>query len=69
MDFFSLLNHDVAGKGNSLPDDLKLVKEKDYTDLTDDEIKELDDLADLLSTDPSIIDLITFYVLKNNHPI
>ncbi len=35
---------------------------KKYSELTPDEIQELDELADLLSQTPSIKDLVNFYI-------
>ncbi len=59
-DFFSLLNHDVAGQGESARS-LSFIKERSYDDLSQSELKDLDRLAELLSGNPGVDDLLTFY--------
>ena len=61
MDFFNLLNHDVAGEDPPTPDENAVIKEKKYEDLTPQELDELDALADLIASDPGKIELVTFY--------
>jgi hypothetical protein len=61
MDFFNLLNHDVAGEDLPTPDEKAFIKEREYEELTPLELQELDALADLLGSDPSKIELVTFY--------
>jgi hypothetical protein len=61
MDFFNLLNHDVAGEDQPTPDEKAFIKEKKYEELTGEELDELDALADLLASDPGKIKLVTFY--------
>jgi len=70
-DFYSLLNHDIAGYDNSqwpeegeLTDERRtyaFVKERQWEDLSPSELHELDALAELLATDPSIDELVSFY--------
>jgi len=61
MDFFNLLNHDVAGEDQPTPDEKAFIKEKKYEELTPEELAELDALADLLAGDPNKIALVIFY--------
>lgn len=65
-DFFSLLNHDIAGEG-SLKDDLRFIKEVKFEEISNDELKELDFIADLLSSNPSKEQLVACY--KNSNTI
>ncbi|MDH3215508.1 MAG: hypothetical protein OEN01_04345 [Candidatus Krumholzibacteria bacterium] len=70
-DFYSLLNHDIAGydKTKWSPQDsisaehrvYRFVKERTFEKLTAQEIDELDSLAELLSHDPTIDQLVDFY--------
>jgi hypothetical protein len=71
-DFYSLLNHDIAGHDQTLwPADgqaatpertvFGFVKEKAYDDVSPEEIEELDALAELLASAPSVDDLLAFY--------
>jgi len=70
-DFYSLLNHDIAGYDKTLWGDADsasaerktygFVKEKKYDELVARELEELDALAELMATDPSIKDLVAFY--------
>lgn len=66
MDFYSLLNHDGPGlfdsNGKYLDDnDERRFLKKAYDDLTIEEITELDNLAFLLSNNPTVDQLINFY--------
>jgi len=69
MDFYSLLNHDVPGvfddagrdiSNNKNNDEIKFLRKK-YEDLSETELKELDDLASLFGQDPGVEELLTFY--------
>jgi hypothetical protein len=70
-DFYSLLNHDIAGYDKSAwPDDdsttaerdaYAFVKEKKFEDVSPEELAELDALARLLSKDPAVDELVEFY--------
>lgn len=70
-DFYSLLNHDIAGYDQDQwsDDDSKteegrvyaFVKERSYEELTTDELRELDELAALLAEEPTVEALVAFY--------
>lgn len=60
-DFYNLLNHDISCYSNIDSASKDFVKKKKYEELSDLEVSELDDLASVLATDPSISELITFY--------
>lgn len=69
MDFYSLLNHDVPGifddngqdiSGNENNNEIRFLRKK-YDELSEVEIKELDDLAILLGKKPGVAELIGFY--------
>lgn len=69
LDFYSLLNHDIPGvfddRGHSLAaGEMNLVLNfirKPYADLSPEEINELDALAELLSRQASVDELLAFY--------
>ena len=61
QDFFSLLNHDVAGWEGPQTNFSKFIKLKSYEDLSTQELKELDKLANLISADPEVDELAAFY--------
>ena len=61
MDFFSLLNHEVAGRNTNFPSDTYFIKERQYSDLTSLELDELDQIADLLSKNPEPLELIELF--------
>lgn len=67
MDFYCLLNHEGTaifednGVQTDRNDERREFMEKDYDSLTDLEIIELDKLAELLGTHPSVDELIVFY--------
>jgi hypothetical protein len=61
-DFYSLLNHDVAGLDESSPDAWEFIKGKTFTQLTEEELGELDALAEVLSKEPTFEELIEFYL-------
>jgi hypothetical protein len=69
MDFYSLLNHDVpgvfddTGKDISSSEDNEEIRflRKKYEALSQEEIKELNELANLLRQEPSIEELLDFY--------
>lgn len=60
-DFYNLLNHDLAGFDQTTQDAYKFVKEKTFEELTNQELEELDKLADLLSREPTKDELVEFY--------
>lgn len=60
-DFASLLNHDLAGCDAASEEARKFVEERAYSDLSNRELHELDRLAELLSSDPGVEELVTFY--------
>jgi hypothetical protein len=70
-DFYSLLNHDIAGHDKSAwtekdgttaeRDVYAFVKETEFEDVAAEELAELDSLAQLLSQDPDIDTLVAFY--------
>lgn len=70
-DFYSLLNHDIAGMDKSdgsaadstspEQEDYSFVKEKSFDDLQESDLVELDSLATLLSGEFTIQDLVSFY--------
>jgi hypothetical protein len=60
-DFFSLLNHDVAGQDEPTPGATAFISRRKYEELSANELNELDQLADLLSTNPSVDTLRDFY--------
>ena len=67
LDFFSLLNHEVAGKYTTHSEDAEFIKGKKYDELNSNELEELDQLANLLSTQPDPKTLIEFY--KNSETL
>jgi hypothetical protein len=60
-DFASLLNHDLAGCDAPSAEARKFLEERAYSDLSNRELDELDRLAELLSADPGVEELVTFY--------
>lgn len=62
-DFFSLLNHDIAGMDSPSSNSRELIY-KPFGELSRKELKELDLLANLLSKNPSRDELVEFY--QNN---
>ena len=60
-DFFSLLNHDVAGVDEPESADYAFLKRRSFDDLGDHELEALDALATLLSREPSAEELLEFY--------
>jgi hypothetical protein len=60
-DYFSLLNHDLAGYDEPTQEALHFVKERMYDELSLLELEELDRLAALLSTGPTVEELVSFY--------
>jgi len=60
-DFFSLLNHDLAGYSTPKRSSYQFIKLKKYEETAEEEIKELDKLADLLAREPTIEELVDFY--------
>jgi hypothetical protein len=61
LDFFCLLNHDMAGFDDQSGDVMEFIKRKAYTDTSPEELEELDMLADLLALNPTKDELVTFY--------
>jgi hypothetical protein len=66
LDFYCLLNHDMAGFKNQTGPIADFVKRKRFENLSLEELSELDTLADLLSKEPSVNDLVTFYHSSNS---
>jgi hypothetical protein len=60
-DFFSLLNHDVAGQSESNPDASEFIQGRKFAEVSGGGLTELDRLADLLASAPEVDDLIAFY--------
>jgi hypothetical protein len=61
LDFYCLLNHDMAGFDDQSGDVMKFIKRKRYEDASTDELKELDALAELLAQCPTTDELVEFY--------
>jgi hypothetical protein len=61
LDYYCLLNHEMAGFDNQTGVTSDFVKRKRFDNASTEELGELDALADLLSKKPSIIDLVSFY--------
>jgi len=61
LDFYCLLNHDMAGFENQAGPISDFVKRKRFETVSKEELGELDALADLISREPSIKDLLEFY--------
>ncbi len=61
LDFFCLLNHDMAGFDDQSGEVMEFIKGKAYTDTSPEELEELDRLAHLLSQNPTKDELVTFY--------
>jgi hypothetical protein len=61
LDFFCLLNHDMAGFDDQSGEVMDFIKRKTYEDTTPEELEELDMLASLLSQNPTKDELMTFY--------
>jgi hypothetical protein len=60
-DFASLLNHDVPDDGDRTADTRRFVEERKLSDLSARELEQLDQLAELLSNNPGVEDLVAFY--------
>lgn len=60
-DYFSLLNHDIAGYDETTEDTLDFVKKRKYEEISAQETQDLDALAKLLSQDPNVDELTKFY--------
>lgn len=60
-DFFSLLNHDLAGIAETDADAQAFIKHRTFEETSVAELAALDDLAALLSTDPSTDELVELY--------
>jgi hypothetical protein len=70
-DFFSLLNHDIAGNDTASwqgedpnPSERRayaFVKERNFEELSDEELRELDRLAELLAAEPTRQELVALY--------
>jgi len=70
FDFYSLLNHDISGymkvPGNENDSGeeeaaFEFIKGRSFEDLSEEELKELDMLAELLSQNPPVDELVAFY--------
>jgi len=60
-DFFSLLNHDIAGFDASSNRAMQFIKKRTYAKTPASELRELDRLALLMSRSPSVDELADFY--------
>ncbi len=60
-EYYSLLNHDLAGFDESSRTAREFVKERSYAELSEPEVHELDQLASLLARDPRVEELAAFY--------
>ncbi len=61
VDFYNLLNHDISCYSNIDLPSKEFVKQKTYEELSNQELSELDALANLLSKNPPTNQLIKFY--------
>jgi hypothetical protein len=61
LDYYSLLNHDMAGFDDQEGEVHRFIKQKIYEDTPKVELMELDALARLLSRDPTVEQLVEFY--------
>ena len=61
FDFYSLLNFESAGLMTEEDELLDFIKSKKFIELTDKELTTLDNMAKLLSSNPSIESLVSFY--------
>ncbi len=61
LDFYSLLNHDMAGFDDQSGAAMEFIKMETYQDASNQELKELDMLADLLSQNPTPEEIVAFY--------
>jgi hypothetical protein len=59
-DFFSLLNHDIAGCGDESGPVMAFVKRQSFSETSEEELAELDRLAALLAGDASQERLVAF---------
>ena len=60
-DFYSLLNHDLAGYGSRNRDIYNFILKRKYDELSENEFRELDKLAYLLSRNAEVDELVRFY--------
>ena len=65
LDFYCLLNHDMAGFDDQSGDIMKFIKRKGYEDVSPGELDELDALAELIAQNPTKDELIEFYYKSN----
>ena len=61
-DFTSLLKHDLAGVDEPDQETAAFIRGQTYTATPAAELSDLDDLAALISAEPSVDELITFYI-------
>ena len=61
LDFYNLLNHEMAGFDDQAGKVMEFIKRKAYEEASTQELEELDALAELLSQNPTKEELITFY--------
>jgi hypothetical protein len=61
LDYFSLLNHDMAGFEDQEGEVHRFIKQKNYEEASDIELMELDGLARLLTRAPTVEQLVDFY--------
>jgi hypothetical protein len=60
-DFFNLLNHDIAGIDEPSGPSMRFIKARKYSETGADELRELDQMATLMSRNPSVRELVEFY--------
>ncbi|MGD2086088.1 MAG: hypothetical protein PVH61_07890 [Candidatus Aminicenantes bacterium] len=60
-DFYSLLNHDIAGYDQQSRSSLQFINERKYEEISTLELEELDMLANLLAQDPTKDEIAAFY--------
>ncbi len=61
LDFFNLLNHDMAGFAETSNDAYAFIKERVFAEISEEELLELDELANLLSQNLTKEDLVAYY--------
>ncbi|NIM15188.1 MAG: hypothetical protein GTO45_24755 [Candidatus Aminicenantes bacterium] len=61
LDFYNLLNHDLTGFYGASDDAYTFIKGKVFADISAEELSELDELAILLSQNPTKEELVAFY--------
>jgi hypothetical protein len=64
-DFYSLLNHDAAGLDEPSPGARDFIKGRTFSELTAEELAELDSLAELLADEPTFEELLELYLVSS----